>query len=150
MERKAKRLITIISVLILIPAWLNGQCDTDAFLDKCASNLGSFNYIKSFTVQANPRKKERSESKFIFSKGSSYLMIPCQSDPESKMVITLYDKDHNLIASSYDETTKKQYPVLKYPCSSAGVYYIKATFKGKRNGCGICIVGFSRDSTVLN
>lgn len=150
MEKNKIRLISAISAFILFPVWLSGQCDTDSVLDKCASNLGSFNYIRSFVVQANPRKKEISKNKFIFSKGSSYLMIPCQSDPENKIIITLYNKDHTLIASSYDETLNKHYPILKYTCSSAGVYYINASLTGKRNGCGIFIVGFSRDTAILN
>jgi hypothetical protein len=138
-------LILVISAF-LIPVNLSGQCDSDAFLDKCAQNLGTYNYIKSFVAYANPRKKANSEFTYVFSKGSTYMMLACtENESNGNMVISLYDRDHNLIASNYDEKTKKIYTDLLYPCPSTGVYYIKATFQGTKNGCGLCILGFSKD-----
>ena len=132
--------------LFLFPVNSSGQCESDAFLDKCASNLGTYNYIKSFVTYANPRKKTSTEFTYVFSKGSTYMMLGCtENASKGKMVISLYDRDHNLIANTYDEKTMKYYPDLQYPCSATGVYYIKATIEGTKSGCGLCILGFSKD-----
>jgi hypothetical protein len=131
---------------LLIPVKTFSQCDSDSFLDKCAQNLGTYNYIKSFVAYANPKKKANSEFTYVFSKGSTYMMLACiENASNGKMVINLYDRDNNLIASTYDEKTNKYYTELEYPCSATGVYYIKATIEGKRSSCGLCILGFSKD-----
>jgi hypothetical protein len=146
LNQKIRLFFFLVTGLFLFPAYSSGQCESDAFLDKCASNLGTYNYIKSFVASANPRKKASSEFTYVFSKGSTYMMIACtENSGNGKMVISLYDRDHNLIASTYDEKTKKYYPDLQYPCSATGVYYIKATIEGTKNGCGLCILGFSKD-----
>jgi len=136
----------LVTSLFLFPAYSSGQCESDEFLDKCASNLGTYNYIKSFVVNANPRKNANPEFKYVFSKGSTYMMIACtENSDHGRMVISLYDREHNLIATTYDEKTKKYFPELQYPCSATGVYYIKATIEGAKNGCGLCILGFTKD-----
>lgn len=144
--RKILPLFILLTGLFLFPAYSSGQCDSDEFLDNCASNLGTYNYIKSFVVNANPRKQGNPEFKYVFSKGSTYMMIACtENTGNGKIVISLYNRDHNLIATTYDEKTKKYYPDLQYPCSSTGVYYIKATIEGTKSGCGLCILGFTKD-----
>lgn len=145
--KKYKKLTFLLIISgLLFPLFSYGQCDTNIFLDKCASNLGTYNYIKSFVTYANTRKKTKQEHAYVFSKGSTYIMVACtEYSGEGKLVISLYDRNHNLIARNFDEETKKYYPDLQYPCSATGVYYIKATFEGTRNGCGMCILGFSKD-----
>lgn len=140
-----------LKLLLILCAWLFplisfGQCNTDAFLDKCASNLGTFNYIKSFSINASPRKRANSENSFVFSKGSTYILIACKENSVGgTMIINLYDRNHNLIGSTYDEKTKKHCADMRYSCSSTGVYYIKVAFEGTKKGCGMCILGFNKD-----
>lgn len=129
----------------LMPQITSGQCETDAFLDNCASNLGTYNYIKTFIAYASPRKKANPENLYVFSKGSTYKIIACMENPGGNMIINLYDRNHNLIASTYDHTSKKYYSELQYPCPVTGVYYIRTTFEGTKDGCGMCILGFSKD-----
>jgi hypothetical protein len=132
--------------MLLLTRFLSGQCETDLFLDRCASNLGTYNFIKSFVVKASPRKKVNTEFMYVFSKGSKYIIIACPDDNEAgEMVINLYDRDHNLMASTYDSRSGKNYPDLEYPCSATGVYYVSTDFKNRRNGCGLCILGFTKD-----
>jgi hypothetical protein len=147
MMKKSKKLkLLLIFTTLFFPLFLFGQCDTDAFLDPCASNLGTYNYIKSFTIIASPRKRANPEYSYVLSKGSTYMLIVCnQNAPGGKMIISLYDRNHNFIGSTYDEDTKKNYTDLIFPCSATGVYYIRASYEGVKGGCGLCILGFTKD-----
>ena len=146
MKKVSKQLFLIILGSFLFLTTSLSQCGSDAFLDKCASNLGTFNYIKSFTSIANPRKRDNSEFSYVFSKGSTYLMLGCTENLHGGyMIISLYDRNHNLIVSTYSDKNKKNYSELLYPCSATGVYYIKATFQDAKTGCGMCILGFNKD-----
>lgn len=146
MKNFLKILITASILALVMPVNSNAQCDSDEFLDKCASNLGTYNYIKTFISYANPRKKSDPENIYVFSKGSTYKLIACQPEPVAgKMVISLFDRNHNLIACTYDQNANKYYSELRYPCSATGVYYIKTSFEGIKSGCGMCILGFSKE-----
>jgi hypothetical protein len=137
--------LVVAACLTCLQSVSSGQCETYTFLDNCATSLGTFNYIKSFDITAAPRKKAQPEFSYVFSKGSTYMLILCEDLlVQGKMVINLYDRNHNLIASTYDETTKKHYPKLVYSCSATGVYYIKASFTDSKKGCGMCILGFDK------
>lgn len=145
MKKYFGALMMITMLTTSMPQIIKGQCETDEFLDRCASNLGTYNYIKTFITQTSSKKKTNPESLYVFSKGSTYKIIACLGDPGGNMIINLYDKNHNLIASTYNEETKKHYSELQYPCPVTGVYYIRTTFEGIKEGCGMCILGFSKD-----
>lgn len=146
MKKNLKTFISAVLMLTVFPANSPSQCESDDFLDKCASNLGTYNYIKTFTAYSHPKRKNSPENLYVFSKGSIYKMIACLNDPEAgKMVISLYDRNHNLIASTYDEVNQRYYNELQYPCLATGVYYIKTSYEGQRNGCGMCILGFTKE-----
>lgn len=142
---KRPRILLLLAVM-LFPSFSYGQCETDMFLDQCASYLGTYNYIKSFNVSASSRKKASPEFTYVFSKGSKYMLIVCdQYIEEGRMVVNLYDRDHNLIASTYDEANDKYYPHMIYTCSTTGVYYIQTSIQGSKGGCGMCILGFTKE-----
>jgi hypothetical protein len=145
--KKEKTLWLLLLVLcLIIPRVSFGQSDSDELLDKCAGNLGTYNYIKSFRVNSGLWKKVNSEYSYVFSKGSTYIMIACnESTDKGKMIISLYDRDNKLIASNYDENTKSYYSDLLFPCSATGVYYIRISFEGMKRGHGICILGFNKE-----
>jgi hypothetical protein len=146
MWENKKLLLLLLVCVTLFPLISAGQCDSDAFLDKCATNLGSFNYIKSFSLNTRPKKKAYSEFSYVFSKGSSYMLIVCnENSDEGEMLINLYDREHKLIACTYYEKTKKHFPNLVYSCSATGVYYIKASIEGTKKCCGMFILGFNKD-----
>ena len=142
---KKSRILLLLGAL-LFPCTGYGQCETDLFLDQCASYLGTCNYIKSFNVEAAGKKKAAPEYSYVFSKGSKYMLIVCdQHVGEGKMIVSLYDRDHNLIASTYDVSEDQYYPSMIYTCSTTGVYYIQTTLKGTKSGCGLCILGFTKE-----
>lgn len=122
---------------------VSAQCQSDEFLDNCASKLESFTFIKAFNVELKKGAKE--EFSYVFSKGSSYIIIVCdQNISGQKMVVNLYDRNHTLIASSYNSKTKTHYPDILYPCSATGVYYLDASIEGDKDGCGVTILGFMK------
>lgn len=146
MEKKKRIMLIMIMSALLFPSISSGQCETNDFLDKCASGLGTYNYIKSFTLNVKQRKNSNTEYSYVFSKGSTYMLIVCNDNVVGgNMAMNLYDRNHKLIASTYDEKNNKYYSNLVYPCSATGVYYFKATFQDAKKGCGVFIIGFSKD-----
>ncbi len=136
----------LLSAFILGSVNVYGQCDSDMLLDQCAHNLGTYNYIKSFSMKASSHRKSNHEYSYVFSKGSNYLIIVCDQNLKGgKMIVNLYDREHNLIGSTFDEKENKYYPELRYSCETTGVYYIKASFEGSKGGCGMCILGFNKE-----
>jgi hypothetical protein len=120
-----------------------GQCQTDEFLDNCASRLETFTFIKAFN--SNMAKAGTEEFSYVFSKGSNYLIIVCdQSKAGERLIVSLYDRNHTLIASSYNSKTKTYYPDILYPCTATGVYYLEAKLEGAKGGCGVTILGFMK------
>ncbi len=120
-----------------------GQCQTDEFLDNCASRLESFTFIKAFNTSMTKTGAE--EFSYVFSKGSNYLIIVCdQNNAGERMIVSLYDRNRKLIASSYNPKTKTYYPDILYPCTATGVYYLEAKLEGAKGGCGVTILGFMK------
>ncbi len=123
----------------------NAQCSSDAFMDNCSSALEDFNFIKSFEY-SNAKGGAKGEYSYVFSKGTNYRIVVCDENiAGNKMIISLYDRNHKLIASNFDKASKKVFPVLTYPCSATGVYYIEYSFQGDKAKCGINILGFSKN-----
>lgn len=124
---------------------LSAQCSSDAFMDNCSNALDEFTFIKSFEY-ANPKAGAKGEYSYVFSKGSTYRIIVCDENiAGNKMIISLYDRNHKLIASNFDKASKKVFPSLSYPCSATGVYYIEYSFQGDKAKCGINILGFTKN-----
>jgi hypothetical protein len=140
---KREILIFLYMALAFISPAIYGQCQTDAFLDNCASRLESYTFIKAFNSEMKKAGKE--EFSYVFSKGSSYMIIVCdQNIAGARMFINLYDRNRKLIASTYNAKNKTFYPDLLYPCSATGVYYLEAVFEGGKGGCGVTILGFMK------
>lgn len=139
--------IVIVNVLFVNTTAVYGQCSSDEFMDKCASTLGGFTFIKSFEVLSSKNVKESpNDFSYVLSKGSTYMIIICdQNVAGNKMVVELYDRNKKLIASNFNKQTKKFYPSLSYPCGATGVYYIESYFEnGKQATCGVNILGFNK------
>ncbi len=131
--------------LFLIPEKNSGQCASNEFLDNCATSLGTYTFIKAFHIKIKPRKKYTIEYSYIFSKGSSYIIVICDRNIEGKRMITnLYDRSHKLVVSNYDKENSEYHSYFVYPCTATGVYYIESYFEGTKGGCGVNIIGFSK------
>jgi len=119
---------------------LNAQCVTDNMLNSCAVKLGDYNFIHFFS--AKKREIENSEYYYIFSKESEYKLIACDEElEEGKVIMTVYDRDHNQVASNYDESGGRYKSELILSCSATGLYYIKVKMRDSSSKCGLCIIG---------
>ena len=135
------------SILMLFFLFLGSsafsQCQEESFLNKCAGKLGDYMYLKSFKVDADQVEVGGSiEFNYVLSKGKKYVITVCDEKIESsRMVVKLYDRNKELIASSYDRRKRKHYPKLVYPCEATGVYYLEYSFRGSKANCGVSILG---------
>lgn len=135
--------VFIVAFALLSSSQLSAQCSSEAFMDKCASVLEEFNFIKSYEFEN--KKSNKGEYSYVFSKGSAYRIVICDEGISgNRLIVTLYDRNHKKIVSSYDKRTKKHYPTLTYPCSATGVYYIAYEFEGSKARCAVNILGFSK------
>ena len=123
------------------------QCESDAFMDKCAGNLAGALFIKSLVIKSGDATEAKPNNfSYVFSKGATYNIVICdQGAGTDKLVVTLLDRNKKEIASNYNKKTKKFYPSLAYPCGATGVYYIESYFPNEKPGtCGVAILGFTK------
>jgi len=144
--KNMKQLILLLTLALSFSPG-RAQCDSDAFMDKCAGNLGGSIFIKSLVMKSG----EATEAKpnlfsYVFSKGSTYNLVVCdQNTSGNKLIVTLLDRNKKEIVSNYNKKTKKFYPSLDYPCGATGVYYIESHFESDKSGtCGVAILGFTK------
>ena len=144
---KKLKVFTLVFMMgsFFVPRVVNGQCDSDGFLDRCSPALETYTYIKKFPVAIKRKSEKNTVFSYVFSKGSTYKLIVCDQDVKGKkMVINFYDRNHKLIASTYDRKSRQHLEVLLFPCTATGVYYIEGQFEGNSGGCGVCILGFDK------
>jgi len=126
----------------LLPASSLAQCDNEAFLDKCAAKLQGYTFLKAYKIKAKDSKKGKAiEYSYVFSKNTNYYIVICSNGSNSNMIVNLYNKDRQLLATSFDKRTQKHYPALAYRCTSTGVCYLSFGFDSK-DGCGVSVLGF--------
>jgi len=149
MKKSGIIILLLIFGLLSVTSKNYGQCGSDQFLDNCVSSLDTYTFIKAFNVQLKKKKEDNVLYSYVFSKGSTYMVINCDQEiPKQRMIINLYDRNHKLIASSYDSKRRKHYSEILFPCEATGVYYIKAQFEGSKGGCGVCILGFDKKKVI--
>lgn len=121
------------------------QCDSDDFLDNCAAQLETYTFIKAFNTTLKASAGAKQEMSYVFSKGSEYIIVACDQNAKGgKLIISLYDRMHKLVASTYSPQMKRHFPSLVFPCQATGVYYIEFKFEGDKGGCGVGILGFDK------
>jgi hypothetical protein len=139
---KTKFLLFLPMILTIGIYSAKAQCINETFITYCAYALDDFNFIKSYEFE-NKKKGEKGEYSYLFSKGYTYRIVICDNEVRgSRMVITLYDKNHRVIVSN--KHSNKYYHVITYPCSATGLYYVKYMFEGSRAKCAVNILGFAK------
>lgn len=132
----AKKLI-IISILSLFSIKFYSQCSTG----NCPSKLGEFTYIKTVYVDQTKIENKPNQLTYLFSKGSTYMILCCDQEIKgSRLIVNLYDKEKNLIASNKQK--RKVYPSIQYSCSATGMYYIESYYEDSKDPCGVNVIGF--------
>jgi len=118
------------------------DCDDEDFLDECASEITGYKFLKANKISVSGGDNATVELSNVFSKGSTYILTACKGG--TNMIVTLYDRKHKKIMSSYNKGKKKYYPSISYKCKATGVYYLKYEFEKGAAGCGVGIVGFKK------
>lgn len=137
--------IVFLSILVVTCSFFsNPPCDSDDFLDSCASSLGDFTFIKNFNVTVK-KSGDKTEYSYVFSRDSEYKIVICdQNESGKRMIVNFYDRGKKLIASNYLKSSKKFFSTINYKCSATGMYYVEAFFEGEKSGCGLNIIGFKK------
>jgi hypothetical protein len=126
------------------------ECDNRKFLDRTASFLKEYRFLKAFKLETDDAQQQNDNSvkyRVVLSKDTRYKIITNSSGGklrEPVLVAKLYGPGNQQIASSYDEQKKRHYTVVGYKCNATGIYTIEYSFKGKGEGCGVSILGFQR------
>lgn len=136
----------MIGFILLSPVVI-GQGDTDcqfdSFMDGCiASNSGGFSLLKINKIGVPGGETTDVELSTVLSGKTKYLLTACTGGPN--MIVTLYDRNHKKIISTYNAKKNKYYPSVVYKCKAAGKYYLKYEFEKGSAGCGIGVMGFKR------
>jgi len=130
------------------------ECEYGSFINACEQRLIDYTFVKdhmflkAYIVNTEVLKREGENGKieypYLFSKGTDYKLVVCDGQyNECRIIVSIYDKRHKLIASNYDEKTGRwYYSGIRYMCKSSGIYYINFTFYGEGKGCGAGVLGF--------
>ncbi len=129
----------ILSFIIALPFSIKAQCSSG----DCTKKLGDYTFIKSISIDASKAEGKANQFSYLFSKGNTYTIMCCDSEVKgSRMVVTLFDKDHNEIATN--KKGRKFYPSLTLPCTATGVYYIESYYESSKEACGYNVIGFKK------
>lgn len=140
-----KYMLMIVGVLLLSSTFLaNGDCDDVDFLDQCAAQIQGYKYLKANKVNLTGEGTGKSvELSSVFSTGSTYILTACSG--RTGMMVTLYDRTKKKIMNNYNNAKKSYYSSITYKCNATGVYYIKYEFENGGAGCGVGIIGFTKN-----
>ena len=142
-----KKILLSISILFLIALFANNsasaQCNDD-LLGSCMPQIGKFKFLKHFPVRLKESKSgapiEKVKFKITLSKGNNYIFAACNAQEfPGKVVMNLY-QGMRLVATSYDQATKKHYPKMNYNCSMSGIYNLTFNFEDGHEGCAVGIL----------
>lgn len=139
-----RRLVFFITLFGITSGVALAQCDASKKAAGCAPNPNSgYTLIKTFEVDGKGGSKAKVEYSYVFTKGTKYLVNVCGgSDTPDGVVVTLYDKYRNKVASNF--VNGDVVKAISYPCSATGIYYITYTFEQSKQYCGGSTIGFKR------
>ncbi len=119
------------------------KCSGDEEYKVGLSKLGEFRLLKDYRVSlksGSTRSQPMVSYPLSLTDGLTYKFIPINnSDNKGKMIIQIYmsDKREMLLASSYNESSKRHYPAIEFNCGHSGTYEIVFTFIHGEKGCGV-------------
>jgi hypothetical protein len=138
-------IIVLIAALVISFQEANAQCN-EQLVNVCALDNGGATYIKEFKVKLKKGKKGQAApvAKFqvALSKNTNYRFNSCNANEfPGEAIIQLYDYDQ-LIGSTYNMTTAKNYKGFDFYCNKSGVYNLFISFKEGEEGCAVGILSF--------
>ena len=141
MSRYTIQLIVIGFALFFSSLKVNAQCAAKDFEKSNILRLSkNFDHKHTFVLDKADATGEISSS-FIFNKGTLYMMnVSNYRGEEKNIIVELYDQNGKLVATNYNKTTRRFWP-LGYVCKESGVHKIKFKFIDTDRYCGICVLG---------
>ncbi|KOY85398.1 hypothetical protein AD998_03845 [bacterium 336/3] len=120
------------------------ECNTGAQLNKCVESLKPLGYkfLKSYKLEGKSSKPL--EYEYTLSKGITYFISMVNSDPSTKLRVSLYDVEGKMIASSYNTDIKKYFPSVQMTVQRTGIYKLKFSHESPKDYCGASVLGFKR------
>lgn len=139
-------------IMVFITQWGFSQCHNKAKVEKCASKLGDFKFLKAYEINTDKFKSGdkniKKEFSYVFSKNTMYKLVLCDgsTDGNISMIANIYDTNRKLKISSYDKKKKKKYSQIGYQCTATGIYYMSFSYVGVKppSDCSLCVLGFKK------
>lgn len=142
-----KSLIIIVSAAFLGFVSINqafAQCEPETHCQSCIKQIeDGFTYLKSYKIDGDGGSKGKVEYSYVFTKGAQYFLNICSEANDAEgIILTIYDSTRKMVGTNY--LNGKFFPIVKYPCSATGIYYITFTFENSTAYCGGSVLGFKR------
>ena len=140
--RKMKILNPIIAVIFSFTTVAMTQADNDARIQDCASKSGEGAiYLKEFVVSLPKAVQGERPPMFrqaVILRGNNiYRFNLCNE--QGQAIIRLYDSS-NMLISSYDAGSKKEFNPINFLCRKTGQYNIIITFRDGKAGEAVGIM----------
>ena len=134
----------IICIMFLILGSYNASaqsCNAMAFEKSNILRLSkNFTHKHTFDLSKVNSKGEL-EKTYIFNVGKLYMLnVSNFKGQEKNIIVELYDQNGVLVATNYNSTTDRFWPI-GYVCKESGVHTIKFRYIDTSNYCGICVIG---------
>lgn len=140
--------LCLLPLLWLAAAPAQAQCDADKFMNHCNARLSNgYTFLKSYNVDKTKAQNNKVEYSYVFSKDTNYMLTLCTKDGmvPNNFSVALFDRDRNMVYSSFDKRTNTFYPAIGYRCSATGIYYLQFVFNNQAAAeCGASVLGFKR------
>jgi len=123
------------------------QCDVDSVSQtKILKDLGKNGYrlSKSYRIQRTCKGCNNFRNyTVIMTKGNTYTLVIVSSEGGAKTIIANFKElAGEVIASNYDENTRKFYTSITFQCNRTAPYYLNFLPKDSKSSCGMAFLAF--------
>jgi len=123
------------------------QCDVDSISQtKVLKDLSKNGYrlSKSYRVQRTCKGCNNFRNyTVIMTKGNTYTLVIISSEGGAESIIANFKElAGEVIASNYDDSTKKFYTSITFQCNKTAPYYLNFLPKDSKSSCGMAFLAF--------
>lgn len=141
--------IVLLTLSLFFFTTIKAQCN-DQLLVAASEKLETFTYVKDFKVKLKEVKTKKDPENVtytvILNKDMKYrFIVEDAKDFPGRMIFELYG-ERGKIMSSYNPDTQKHYAILEYNCTKTSIHYINIGFQDKKEGCGVLIYSFKKNT----
>ena len=138
-----KKLVSIISVILLSLSFYHASAQSDDLVNVCALGIGNATYLKDFKVKLPASVANAPSTKFnvILNKGTLYKFTVCNAEGyEGKAVIKLTEGP-NVLGTNLKPDGSFQ-DAVGFQCNKTGMYILICGFKGGKEGAAVVIMSY--------